>query len=103
MRNEQEWAEWSKDQATDSGRNWFAKAVNEMRRQVEEMERYAKRYDEMESLKEKADVLSWAINHLQQILSPLRLDIALMAARELGEVDGIESLLKQQKKEAENS
>ena len=62
--------------AETSGRDALANARATMQRALEELDRYIARYDEAESLKDKANVLNWTLSHLATYVpNNVRLDL----------------------------
>ncbi len=74
--------------AETSGRDALANARATMQRALEELDRYTTRYNEAESLKDKANDLNWTLSHLASNITPnLRLDLIASAQAELVRAD----------------
>ena len=74
--------------AETSGRDALANARATMQRALEELDRYIARYDEAESLKDKANVLNWTLSHLATYVpNNVRLDQIAGAQAELVRAD----------------
>ena len=74
--------------AETSGRDALANARATMQRALEALDRYIARYDEAESLKDKANVLNWTLNHLATYVpNNVRLDLIASAQAELVRAD----------------
>ena len=73
--------------SVDGGRELLANGAEMLRRYAEEMERYASRYDDCDNDTSVTYemVLSWAINHVVQLHSNLRLDLFVSKAAEIAE------------------
>ena len=70
--------------AETSGRDALANALATMQCATEELDRYIARYDELEQLKDKANVLNWALSHLATYIpNNVRLDMIAGAQAEL--------------------
>ena len=77
--------------AETSGRDALANARATMQRALEELDRYIARYDEAESLKDKANVLNWTLSHLATYVpNNVRLDLIAGAQAELVRADTME-------------
>lgn len=70
--------------ATQSGRDALSNARATMQRAIDELDRYIKRYEEVERLKDKAQVLNYSLTHLATYLpNNVRLDTIANAQSEL--------------------
>ena len=77
--------------AETSGRDALANARATIQRALEELDRYIARYDEAESLKDKANVLNWTLSHLAPYVpNNVRLDLIAGAQAELVRADTME-------------
>lgn len=77
-------ANYIAEYAEASGRDALANARATMQRALEELDRYIARYDEVEQLKDKANILNWTLNHLATYVpSNVRLDMIAGAQAEL--------------------
>ena len=77
-------ANYIAEYAEASGRDALANARATMQRALEELDRYIARYDEVEQLKDKANVLNWTLNHLATYVpNNVRLDMIAGAQAEL--------------------
>ena len=84
-------AEYIAQYAETSGRDVLANARTTMQRALEELDRYIARYDEAESLKDKANVLNWTLSHLATYVpNNVRLDLIASAQAELVRADTME-------------
>lgn len=72
------------DAAQRNAREALAQARSTLERALRELDRYTARFDEAESLRDKADVMNWTLNTLaSSILPNLRLDLIASAQAEL--------------------
>ena len=77
--------------AETSGRDALANARATMQRALRELDRYTNRFEEAESLRDKADVMNWTLNELACNITPnLRLDLIAGAQAELVRADTME-------------
>ena len=84
-------AQYTSRYAETSGRDALANARATMQRALEELDRYIARYDEAESLKDKANVLNWTLSHLATYVpNNVRLDLIAGAQAELVRADTME-------------
>jgi hypothetical protein len=75
------------EMAIDNGREVITNAARLLRCFAEEMERYATRYDDCgnDSSVKHETVLGWAVNHVANLQSNLRLDLFVNRAGEIAE------------------
>ena len=73
--------------SVDGGRELLTNGAETLRRYAEELERYAARYDGCDNDPNVTYemVLSWAVNHVVQLHSNLRLDLMVTKAAEIAE------------------
>jgi hypothetical protein len=72
-------------------REALAKARSTLERALRELDRYARRFEEAESLRDKADVMNGTLNELACNITPnLRLDLIASAQAELVRADTME-------------
>ena len=77
--------------AETSGRDALANARATIQRALEELDRYIARYDEVDQLKDKANVLNWTLSHLATYVpNNVRLDLIAGAQAELVRADTME-------------
>lgn len=77
-------AEYEIEYATSNGRAALANARATLDRAMAELDHYITRFDEADGLRNKADVLNWALNHLATYIpSNVRLDVIATAQTEL--------------------
>ena len=70
------------------GAECFDHVIDTLRRAVLEVERYKDDYKNQANAKDKADRLSWAVNHMaSNVLGNCRLDIMVLVASELGRTE----------------
>ena len=70
--------------ATRSGHDALANARATLERALAELDRYITRYEDAEDIKDKANVLNWALGHLATYVpNNVRLDIIATAQAEL--------------------
>ena len=68
-----------------------ALARSTLERALRELDRYTSRFEEAESLRDKADVMNWTLNELACNITPnLRLDLIASAQAELVRADTME-------------
>ena len=68
--------------AEHRAREALAQARSTLERALRELDRYTNRFEEAESLREKADVMNWTLNELACNITPnLRLDLIASARR----------------------
>ena len=78
--------------AEHRAREALAQARSTLERALRELDRYTARFDEAESLRDKADVMNWTLNELACNITPnLRLDLIASAQAELVRADTMES------------
>ena len=74
--------------AEHRAREALAQARSTLERALRELDRYTARFDEAESLRDKADVMNWTLNELACNITPnLRLDLIASAQAELVRAD----------------
>ena len=74
--------------AETRGREALAYARATMERALTELDHFIARYEEVDGLKDKANVLNWALNHLATYVpSNVRLDLIAGAQAELMRAD----------------
>jgi len=77
--------------AEHRAREALAQARSTLERALRELDRYTNRFEEAESLREKADVMNWTLNELACNITPnLRLDLIASAQAELVRADTME-------------
>ena len=77
--------------AETSGRDAFTNTRATMQRALVELDRYISRYEEAESLQDKATVLNWTLSHLATYVpNNVRLDLIASAQAELVRADTME-------------
>lgn len=70
------------------GRDGLIHARATLQRALAELEQYIDRYDSADQLKEKADIINWALNHLATYIpSNVRLDVMAGAQAKLMRAD----------------
>ena len=75
------------DAAQRNAREALAQARSTLERALRELDRYTSRFEEAESLRDKADVMNWTLNELACNITPnLRLDLIANAQAELASV-----------------
>ena len=76
------------DAAQRNAREALAQARSTLERALRELDRYTNRFEEAESLSDKADVMNWTLNELACNITPnLRLDLIASAQAELVRAD----------------
>ena len=81
-------ADYMAQHAETQGREALANARTTMERALAELDHYIARYEEVEGLKNKANVLNWTLNHLATYVpNNVRLDLIAGAQAELIRVD----------------
>ena len=84
-------SEYQDNYAETNGREARANARATMQRALEELDRYIARYEEAESLKDKANVRNWTLSHLATYVpNNVRLDLIAGAQAELVRADTME-------------
>jgi transcription initiation factor TFIIIB Brf1 subunit/transcription initiation factor TFIIB len=74
--------------AEHRAREALAQARSTLERALRELDRYTSRFEEAESLRDKADVMNWTLNELACNITPnLRLDLIASAQAELVRAD----------------
>jgi hypothetical protein len=77
-------AEHETEFAIRSGQEALTNARASMERALSELDRYIARFDETDVIKDKADVLNWALGHLATYVpNNVRLDLIAKAQAEL--------------------
>ena len=77
--------------AEHRAREALAQARSTLERALRELDRYTSRFEEAESLRDKADVMNWTLNELACNITPnLRLDLIASAQAELVRADTME-------------
>lgn len=80
--------EFQAQHAERSAREALAQARSTLERALRELDRYTNRFEEAESLRDKANVMNWALNELACNITPnLRLDLIAGAQAELVRAD----------------
>ncbi len=70
--------------AEQCGRDALAQARSTLERALREIDHYSARFEDAESLRDKADVMNWAINEMACTITPnMRLDMMASAQAEL--------------------
>jgi len=76
--------EYQATYATQNGRESLANARSTLERALAELDLYIARYDEVEGLEDKANVLNWALSHLAvYVPNNVRLDMIAKAQADL--------------------
>jgi hypothetical protein len=77
-------ADYEIEYATGSGHDALSNARATLERALAELDRYITRYEDAEDIKDKANVLNWALGHLATYVpNNVRLDIIATAQAEL--------------------
>ena len=77
-------ADYEIEYATRSGHDALSNARATLERALAELDRYITRYEDAEDIKDKANVLNWALGHLATYVpSNVRLDMIATAQAEL--------------------
>ncbi len=77
-------ADYEIEYATRSGHHALSNARATLERALAELDRYITRYEDAEDIKDKANVLNWALGHLATYVpSNVRLDMIATAQAEL--------------------
>jgi hypothetical protein len=81
-------ADYIANHAETQGREALANARATMERALAELDHFIARYEEVEGLKHKANVLNWTLNHLATYVpNNVRLDLIAGAQAELMRAD----------------
>ncbi|MEW5890355.1 MAG: hypothetical protein AB1768_15240 [Pseudomonadota bacterium] len=84
-------AEYEIEYAQQQGRDAIAQARSTLESALQELERYATRFVEAQSAKEKANVLNWTLGYLATYIpSNIRLDMIATAQANLLRADAMQ-------------
>ncbi len=83
-------ADYIADYAETQGREALTNARATLERGLAELDRYIAQYEEVDGLKDKANVLNWTLNHLATyVASNVRLDLFASAQAQLMRADAL--------------
>jgi hypothetical protein len=73
------------EHAQQRGRDALTQARACLERALRDLDHFDARFEQADSLRDKADVMNWTLNHLANIMPNLRLDLIAGAQAELAQ------------------